>query len=131
MYYPPKPVTEYIVDGWKGPAGPFKDTPAFWNLAWLMLPNVEGDPALWKHNPIQDDIVAHVWPELYTSALEDYPLVTARMVLDVEAHPIMTNWLPATPDLMIQRARSADARLRAGQSVANLIKVDFVQRRKV
>jgi len=130
MEYSPKPVTEYMCDGWRGPGAPFKDTPAFWNLAWLLLPKVEGDPKLWIHHPIQDDIVAHVWPEIYTSAMEDYPLVAARTLAALEGHAIQKHWSEVTVPLMMERARCADARLRAGQRVANVVAVDFVLRRR-
>lgn len=130
MYYPPKPIEEYCHGEFGGPGGVYRTAPALWNLAWLTLPNVECVPSTWALHPMQDDLASHMWPELYTAANQDYPLVTARLLLNAQDHAICANWLPSTPGTLMERARNAEARLREGQVSDNVVSVDFIMRRK-
>lgn len=130
MYYPPKPIEAYCYGEFGGPGGAYKSAPVLWNLAWLLLPNVEAPPQTWTIHPIQDDLATHMSVELYKMAEHEYPLPTARYIASLEGHPIQTHWADSTVGLMMERARSAEARLREGQVSANVVKYDFVLRRK-
>lgn len=130
LTYSPRPLETYYI-GWSGPGSTFRDTPVFWNIAWLVLPNVDASPAGWVHHPIEDDIVAYAPNDLYYLADTDYPLVTARYILAMDkGHPFKAHFSESTEGVMMERARSAEARLREGQIKANVVQVDFVLRKR-
>lgn len=130
LRYSPKPVTAYF-DGWYGPGSAFRDAPELWNLAWLLLPNVDTPPKQWRPHPIEDDIINNMSDDLFATARWGYPLQTVRHMQGMaDDHPFKANWTDQTLITAFERARGADARLRSGQALAAVVKVDFASRRR-
>lgn len=138
MLYSPKPHTAYL-EGFKGPGAGLLTTP-YWNLAWLLLPQIDTvpdtlPPAQWVKHPIEDSIAQYVWVDLHKALRDDYPLNAVQRILDegVDRIALCDTWEPDTCDIMLARARESERRLRIADGTLaipkNVVYVDFRARK--